>query len=102
MEVVQKVGPLTFDTLLRSYREAAGLTQAELAERARLSDKGIAALETGTHVRPRRKTVELLAQALGLSDERLALFEAAARGRPVPDPYLPASPNSDKPFPVAS
>jgi len=52
----------SFGDLLRRYRVAAGLTQEELAERAGMSTRGIAALETGERRAPRRATVELLAE----------------------------------------
>ena len=68
-----------FGDLLRQLRKAAGLTQAELAERAGLSVRGINDLERGARHTPRRDTVALLSDALGLiGDERVAL-EAAAR-----------------------
>ncbi len=57
-----------FGERLRRARQAAGLTQAELAERAGLSRRGINDLERGVRRHPRQDTVALLAQALGLSD----------------------------------
>jgi transcriptional regulator with XRE-family HTH domain len=56
-----------FGELLRRARQAAGLTQAELAERAGLSVRGINDLERGARQTPRRDTVALLAQALDLT-----------------------------------
>jgi len=71
-----------FGALLKHYRRAAGLTQEALADRARLSVRGIQDLERGASRAPRADTVALLASALGLStDERAALGAAA---RPVP------------------
>jgi predicted ATPase/class 3 adenylate cyclase len=69
-----------FGDLLRRYRVAAGLTQEELAERAGLSRRGIADLESGARRRPRRDTVALLATALGVSETERVRFEASARG----------------------
>src|SRR6185437_15980201 len=66
-----KMGTLhaaTFAALLRRFRRATGMTQAELAERAGLSPEAISALERGVNRTPRRETVELLAEALGLED----------------------------------
>ena len=97
---------LDFGLLLKRYRQEAGLTQEELAEQARLSPRAISDLERGARRFPRRDTVVLLAQALGLApDGRAALEAAAARRRgpaparpPVdaptaaPDAVLPASP----------
>jgi tetratricopeptide (TPR) repeat protein/transcriptional regulator with XRE-family HTH domain len=74
--------PVSFGGLLRSLRTAAGLTQEELAEAARVSYRSISDLERGVSRSPRRDTARLLADALGLSGEDRARFEAAARGRP--------------------
>ncbi len=72
---------LTFGTLLKRHRRAAGLTQEELAERAELSVEAISALERGVSRAPHRDTVGLLAEALGISPTDRPLFEAAARRR---------------------
>jgi predicted ATPase/class 3 adenylate cyclase len=69
-----------FGQLLRRARQAAGLTQEELAERAGLSRRGIADLEGGARRRPRKDTVALLATALGLSEAERVSLEASARG----------------------
>jgi tetratricopeptide (TPR) repeat protein/transcriptional regulator with XRE-family HTH domain len=74
--------PVSFGGLLRSLRTAAGLTQEELAETARVSYRSISDLERGISRSPRRDTARLLADALGLSGDDRARFEAAARGRP--------------------
>ncbi len=66
-----------FGELLRRARQAAGLTQEELAARAGLSRRGIADLERGVRQTPRKDTVALLAAALGLSGE--SVFGKAAR-----------------------
>ncbi len=71
--------PATFASLLRRYRQAAGLTQEELAERARLSVQAIGALERGDRRTPRKETIDLLAEALSLTESEHAAFEAAAR-----------------------
>jgi predicted ATPase/class 3 adenylate cyclase/DNA-binding XRE family transcriptional regulator len=68
-----------FGDLLRRARQAAGLTQEELAERAGLSRRGINDLERGVRQHPRKDTVALLAAALGLTDEERTAFEAAPR-----------------------
>lgn len=73
--------PVSFGGLLRSLRAAAGLTQEELAEAARVSYRSISDLERGVSRYPRRDTARLLADALGLSGDDRASFEAAARGR---------------------
>jgi transcriptional regulator with XRE-family HTH domain len=58
---------LTFGDLLRRHRNAAGLTQEDLAERSGLSVDTISLLERGEHRRPHRYTMQSLADALGLS-----------------------------------
>lgn len=69
----------SFGRLLRRQRLAAGLTQEELAERAHLSVRGISDLERGVNITPRRGTVELLVDALQLTESTRREFEAAAR-----------------------
>src|SRR5215208_2283577 len=73
-----------FGGQLRRHREAAGLSQEELAERAALTAKGISALERGERQRPYPQTVRALADALNLSDaDRSALIAS------VPDRVRP-------------
>jgi DNA-binding XRE family transcriptional regulator len=79
---VSELLPVPFGSLLRSLRTAAGLTQEELAEAARVSYRSVSDLERGVSRFPRRDTARLLADALGLSGNERAGFEAAARGRP--------------------
>ncbi len=67
-----------FGVLLRRYREAAGLTQEALAERAGLSARGISDLERGVIRVPRPDTLGLLVRALGLAPPERARLEAAA------------------------
>ncbi len=73
---------LTFAAVLKRARRAAGLTQAELAERAGLSPEAISALERGVNRSPRRETVALLVDALGLDGVERVQLEQAARQRP--------------------
>ena len=70
---------LVFGDLLRQYRDAAGLTQEDLAKRAGLSVDTISLLERGEHRRPHRYTVQSLADALGLSQQERIPFETATR-----------------------
>nr|MBA2470447.1 XRE family transcriptional regulator [Chloroflexia bacterium] len=92
-----------FGTLLRSHRQAAGLSQEDLAERAGLSLRGISDLERGARTVPRLETVRLLADSLALEEgDRAALLAArnvvpADSGeQPPPDPWpklpVPATP----------
>jgi transcriptional regulator with XRE-family HTH domain len=76
-----------FGARLRRVREAAGLTQEDLAARAGLSAKGISDLERGARRRPRPHTVRALADALELSeDERASLLATVPSGATPPPP----------------
>jgi predicted ATPase/DNA-binding XRE family transcriptional regulator len=86
---------------LRRLREAAALTQEELAERAGLTAKGISDLERGARNRPYPHTVRSLADALELSEnERSSLLAAVPKrgGKPTEEavnvlaPPLPVPP----------
>ncbi|HCG03201.1 MAG TPA: XRE family transcriptional regulator, partial [Chloroflexi bacterium] len=70
-----------FAVLLRRYRDAAELTQEELAERSGVSVRAISDLERGVKSRPQRATVQLLSHGLGLTDSDRAAFEAAMPSR---------------------
>ncbi len=70
---------LVFGDLLRQHRNAAGLTQEDLAERTGLSPDAISLLERGERRRPHRYTVQSLAEALGLSQLERVRFETATR-----------------------
>jgi branched-chain amino acid transport system substrate-binding protein len=84
--------PAIFASLLRQYRLAAGMTQAELAERAHLSQEAIGALERGTRRAPRKETIDLLAEALALTEPERAAFEAAVRQQRVSSPLTSTPP----------
>ena len=84
-----------FGGALRRYRETAGLSQEELAERAGLTAKGIGALERGERKHPYPQTVRALAEALGLPEaDRSALIAAVPTraGSNRGDPTKTASP----------
>lgn len=68
--------------LLRGHRLAAGLTQAELAARAGVGVRTVRDLERGRATRPQRTTVDLLADALGLTGPVRQAFLVAARPAP--------------------
>src|SRR3712207_3436679 len=69
-----------FGKRLRRLREAAALTQEELAGRAGLSPNAISDLERGRRRRPYPHTVRALADALELSgEERASLFAAVPK-----------------------
>src|SRR5436189_5711387 len=79
-----------FGQLVRRYRTAAGLTREELAERAELSPRGLAYLESGART-PHRATVRRLTEALQLDGEGRAALEAAARRREPEQPEVPSA-----------
>ena len=95
---------VTFGTLLRHLRIAAGLSQEALAERARISAKAVGSLEVGARRAPYRETVEQLVIALDATPEEglqlTALAEAARTRKPritvtpeaAPPDNLPAPP----------
>src|SRR5579859_2928476 len=58
----------SFGRFLRDLRSRAGLTQAELAERAGVSARGIQDLERGIRRNPHQDTVRRIALGLGLED----------------------------------
>ena len=76
--------PVTFASLLRQLRTGAGLTQEELAEAASVSVRSIRDLERGRVATPQKETVRLLADALCLSNQARAGFEAVARSHSAP------------------
>ncbi|MEU9993540.1 AAA family ATPase [Streptomyces sp. NPDC048045] len=91
--------PDTLAAALVRAREAACLTQGELAERSGLSVRAIRNLETGHTARPRRQSLLLLAEALGLpSREAGRLLRLPRAGSPPAPPEvsipaeLPAAP----------
>lgn len=66
---------------LRSFREAATITQEELAERAGLSVRTVSGIERGLRRRLYSDTAERLASALGLSVAARKEFLVRPRGR---------------------
>ncbi|HEX3469459.1 MAG TPA: helix-turn-helix domain-containing protein [Candidatus Elarobacter sp.] len=68
-----------FGELLRRYRLAAGLSQGQLADLARVSVAAVSALERGTRRAPQRQTLALLAEALALDAGELAALDRTAR-----------------------
>ena len=70
---------LEFRALLKRYRRDAGLTQEELSARAGVSVHAISDLERGVYLTPHQSTVELLADALRLSESSRHSFVEASR-----------------------
>ena len=89
--MVGEEGP--FGGRLRRLREAAGLTQEELASRAGLTAKAVSALERGERKRPYPHTVRSLADALGLTEEERGDLQSAIprRGTETASQVIPAS-----------
>ncbi|WP_328556888.1 helix-turn-helix domain-containing protein [Streptomyces sp. NBC_00358] len=74
-----------FGRQLRALRTHAGLTQEELAHAAGVSVRAVADLERGRAKGPQRRTVQAMAEALGLdADDAQNLERAAQLGRPRP------------------
>jgi predicted ATPase/DNA-binding XRE family transcriptional regulator len=82
---------ISFGVRLRRLREAAGLTQEELADRAGLSRKAISVLERGERKRPYPHTVRSLADALGLSEDERASLLASVPKRDAASATAPAT-----------
>jgi transcriptional regulator with XRE-family HTH domain len=72
-EVYRDVG-----RLLRHHRTRLRVTQQQLADRTRVSVRTIRSIEAGCRQQPRRETVRLVADGLGLTGRDRAEFEAAA------------------------
>ncbi|MCV2462573.1 helix-turn-helix transcriptional regulator [Streptomyces sp. ICN988] len=74
-----------FGQRLRMLRDRAGLSQEALSHAAGVSVRALADMERGRTRGPQRRTVQALAEALGLEkDEAVELEKAAALGRPRP------------------
>src|SRR2546428_2095170 len=76
LEMTEKI---SFSTLLKRYRQAAGLSQENLAARSGLSARAISDLERGINRTPRYDTLELLSSALSLSSQQRILLQVSAR-----------------------
>ena len=66
-----------FGALLKYFRQAAGLSQEALAERADLSARTISDLERGINQTPRYATFDLLVKALALSSQQSDFLKAS-------------------------
>lgn len=82
--------PGPFADLLLHHRLAAGLSQRALAEGCGLSERAIRDLERGATIRPRQRSVQAMAAALGLRSDDLTRFLATARAVHGPDRGAPA------------
>jgi len=57
--------------MLKAYREKKGMTQMQLAKRAKVTQAYVAMLETGVKNNPSLATLRRIAKALGVSVEQL-------------------------------
>ncbi|HET7272215.1 MAG TPA: helix-turn-helix domain-containing protein, partial [Rubrobacter sp.] len=89
-----------FGPRLRRLREAAGLTQEELASRAGLTAKAVSALERGERKRPYPHTVRSLAEALELSERERTVLTEAVPGRDGTPPATEAATTSQFTLPA--
>jgi predicted ATPase/transcriptional regulator with XRE-family HTH domain len=90
----------SFASLLRQHRQMAGLSQAELAERAGLSQRAISDLERGMRRAPYPATIRHLAEALGLSEgKRIALMQASRRAHAQAAAQAPGTASEGRPRP---
>ena len=64
--------------ILRNHRIQRRLTQHELAKMSSISVRAIRDIELGRSQQPRRQTIRLIADGLGLSGRDRASFEEAA------------------------
>ncbi|HEY7093099.1 MAG TPA: AAA family ATPase, partial [Ktedonobacterales bacterium] len=95
MASVQRV---TFGQLLRRHRLAARLTQEQLAALAGIGVRSIGDLERDVSRAPHAETLQLLADALGLTGAARNAFEAAGRRTSRTDAgQTPSSPSPDMP-----
>ncbi|WP_199041723.1 tetratricopeptide repeat protein [Glycomyces salinus] len=83
-----------FGAVLKEYRERAGLTQRDLAERSDVSLAAIRDMEQGRSRRPRRESVRGLAAALELPDQDVARLFRAVFGASGPVAAAPVEPST--------
>jgi transcriptional regulator with XRE-family HTH domain/tetratricopeptide (TPR) repeat protein len=91
---------MAFGPLLRTLRLAADLTLEQLAERSGVSNRAISDMERGVSLGPQIRTVQAIADALGLDAEQRSAMSAAARaGRRRGQPAV--APTASEPYVAA-
>lgn len=93
--------PDIFGVLLRRGRNAAGLTQEQLADRSGISVRTIRNLERGLITSPRDQSIQLLADALGLSGAARAQFLFAGREARITEADRSTNPTVPRQLPIA-
>lgn len=68
---------------LRKERNAAGLTQAQLGKKARVTQGAISKLEKGRALKPTFETLDRLAKALQKSGRRVTAADLQPRRQPM-------------------
>ncbi len=86
---------ISFGQVVKERRQALGLTQAELARRARCAPVTVRKIESDA-LRPSVQLAELLAYALRVPEEEHLAFVRLARQQPPPSPIPAPSPSSDE------
>jgi transcriptional regulator with XRE-family HTH domain len=61
------MSPKRLSTIIRELRKQQGMTQRDLAKKAKVTGAYVAMLETGVRKQPSLPTVKKLAKALGVS-----------------------------------
>ena len=100
MDAAPSTANAMFGDLLRWHRQAAGLTQEALAARTGLSVRGLSDLERGARATPRKDTLHLLLDALGLVGVERAALVAASHRRLAPPPRRSAQDRLASELPV--
>ena len=92
----------TFGMLLKMYRERAGLSQNELANRAGMSASAISRVESGERGSPRKRTQVLaLAKVMDLNQEESDTLLSAAGFAPSIAPELAVHPRDETLYRIA-
>lgn len=76
--MMEQASGQNFGEILRGYRVKKGRTQKQIADFSTISIRAIRDLEQGRARRPRRATVELLADALSLDEKDRSVLAAVA------------------------
>jgi transcriptional regulator with XRE-family HTH domain len=67
-------------TFLKERREALGLTQQQVADKAKMKQQAYARIEGGDRINPNFQTAEKIADALGVKLDELRVGRTKRRG----------------------